>query len=682
MIKKVLCSMISACTLSAVAGNDIPDLSTFSRSQASICFDENFNSDISRWIRPGKKHPQSFAVEKHIGVTGSPAITVTSSDASNMSSWKVPVKVVPGMAYRISFHYRLNNLKLKTPGRRRATVIVCTLHAKDKNGAKIRDFNIWVPAEDTGNELRFFSETVVMPQNANPDTFFSIHVDWWHNGTFIFDDFTISSLEVPAELQLTYPDRMTMDKDGKISIRYQRNGENVPENAEVLLEVGGMKKLAAFANGLFTANFGKVPGEKIKVKATLFNRKEQKILAEHEWELNNTIDTPPVSYIDEYHRLIVDGKPFMPIGTYIMMPMNDAHFRRLQEAGFNTIQVQPMSGTGVGRPKRGHNTSENLLSYINLAAGYNLKTLMFLQLMIPEKEFIRKDLEKSFNGKTALEDIIREIGTTLRGNSNVIGYYLADENTSHELPSTELLRRRINFADPTHVTTTLSNTTSFIDSYINTGDVFLFDSYPFNHQRTPGVQGDLVYSDRSFARIASTGTPFWLVPQGFDWARHPARQMFGKTPEEKRRHRIPSAEELTALPLLGAIYGAKGFVFYSYHEVFVHGDNVQPGFSDIFWPRVVQAVQALKQLEPFIMSTESVSQVAVTSTAGTLRSRTFSANGKIAVVIVGIKNETNNGEGVLPAGKKFTSLYGRTQIDGSKFTFTSSGVNYDVLISE
>ena len=682
MIKKALLGLAAVTMLSVAAGEEIPDFSNYSRSQASICFDENFNSDISRWIRPGKNRPQSFTVQPHIGVTGSPGISVTSSDQTNLLSWKVPVKVVPGMAYRISFHYRLNNLKLKTPGRRRATVIVCTLHAKDKNGAKIRDFNMWIPAEDTGNELRFFSETVVMPENANPDTFFSIHVDWWHNGTFIFDDFTIASLEVPVELQLVHPDRMTMDKDGKISIRYQRNGENTPENLEMLIEAGGVKKLARFANGVFTADFGRLPGEKVQVKATLFNRSERKIISEHEWELNNAADTVPVSYLDAHHRLILDGKPFMPIGICIMMPMNDTHFRRLQEAGFNTIQVQPMNGTGIGRRQRGHNTSENLLSYINLAARYDLKTLMFLQLMIPEKEFIRKDLERAFNGKTALEDIIREIGMTLRGNNNVIGYYLADENTARELPSTQVLRQRINFADPTHVTTTLSNTTTFIDSYIHTGDIFLFDSYPFNHQRTPGVQGDLVYSDRSFARIASTGTPFWLVPQGFDWARHPARQMFGSTPEEKRRHRIPSAEELTALPLLGAIYGAKGFVFYSYHEVFVHGDNVQPGFSDIFWPRVVQAVQVLKQLEPFIMSTESVSQVAVTSTAGTLRSRTFSANGKIAVVIVGIKNETNNGEGVLPAGKKFTSLYGRTQIDGSKFTFTSSGVNYDVLISE
>ena len=249
-------------------------------------------------------------------------------------------------------------------------------------------------------------------------------------------------------------------------------------------------------------------------------------------------------------------------------------------------------------------------------------------------------------------------------------------------PSTQILRQRVNFADPTHVTTTLSNTTTFLDSYLHTGDVFLYDSYPFNHQSRPGTKGDLEKCDREFARIATTQTPFWLVPQGFDWARHPRRNMYGKTFEEKRRHRIPTAEELTALPLLGAIYGAKGFIFYSYHEVFVHGNNVQPGFSDIFWPRVEEAAKVIKKLEPFIMSIENAGQITIKSTAGSVRIRTFTTNGRIAVVLVGIKDKPNTGIGKLPSDRKFTSLYGKTEIKGNEFTFKSSGVSYDVLISE
>ena len=598
-----------------------------------------------------------------------------------MPSWHVPVKVIPGKAYKVSFHYRLANLKSKG-NNRRARVIVCSLDGwKDKvTGKKLKGKNFWVQASDTNNELRSYWDTVVVPENATEDATFSVHVDWWLNGTFVYDDFTIATLEVPAELQLAYPDRMTMDAQGKISVRYQCRGGKVPDGAEMMISAGKVKKLAESNNGFFSVSFGKLPGEKVNVRAVLFNRKQRRIIAEHQWELNN-VQAVPVSYLDEHGRLIFNGKPFMPLGYFIMMPMNDEHFNRLKEAGFNLIQVGPMTRLPGSKRTKG-NVSRNMLSYIEYASRFGLKTLMWQQLMIPEKEHVRLKLEPSFNGKTSIEGMVREIGKTLRGNPNVLGYYLSDENTTAEMPSVELLRRRINSADPTHVTVTLTNSTEILDQYVSSGDILLYDSYPFNSQDSPGKKGDLAGSDWAFAKIAALNTPFWLVPQGFDWSRSPGRHMYGKTAEEKLRHRIPSAEELTALPLLGAVYGAKGFMFYSYHEVFKWGEKIQPGFGKIFWPRMVQVAKVLKMLEPFIMSTEKADQIKLEAAAGALRCRTFSANGKTAVVIVALKDAPNAGKGILPSGKKFVSIHGRSKINGKNFTFSSSGVDYDILIGQ
>ena len=669
------CLFVGAAALAA--GENVPDLSSYKRSEAKIVFDESFNSDTSRWQKPKEK---SFTVQGHVGETGSHALVAESVGKTNLGSWKIPVRITPGMAYRISFHYRLTGLKTKENSRR-IHLIVCSLMMTDKDtGAKLRAIHIWVPAADTGNELRFHSANVIVPKNANPDAVFAVHVDWWHNGTFIYDNFSIASQEIPAELQLVHPGRMTMDAEGKISVKYRSLGRKTPAGAETVISVNGIKKLAKFDKEVFSASFGRLPGKKVKVNAVLFDRFARKIIAEHDWELNN-VPAVPVSYVDEHHRLILNGKPFMPLGSYTMMPMNDEHFARIRAAGFNMIQVQPMH-TRLKRRKAGENTSENLLSYIEHVSKFGFKAFMFLQLMTPEKEFIRRRLERAFNGKTETEEIVREIGRTLRGNPNVAGYYLADENIARELPNTQILRQRINFADPTHVTTTLTNTTDILDQYIQTGDILLYDCYPYNHQQAPGKKGDLVAADRALARIAGLDMPFWLVPQGFDWSRHPRRQMYGKTAEEKRRHRSPSAEELTALPLLGAIYGAKGFAFYSYHEIFHQGEIVQPGFSKIFWPRVVGAVQTLKRLEPFIMSTEKAEQRPLDTTAGALRSRIFTADGKTAVVIVAIKDELNRGSGVLPAGKRFVSLHGRSKIEGGKFFFSSPGVDYDILMEQ
>ena len=679
MITFFACCFLAAAVASA--GEMVPDISGYSRPEAKIVFEENFNSDISRWVKP--KNQPGFSVQPHVGVIGSPALMATSTGKANLPSWHVPVKVIPGKAYRVSFRYRLANLKSKDNSRRHR-VIVCSLHRmKDKDTRKkLRDINFWVPSDDTSDELRFYSSTVVIPKNATGEATFSVHVDWWLNGTFIYDDFSIATQEVPAELQLAYPDRMTMDAQGKISVRYQCRGGKVPDGAEMIISAGKVKKLAKSGKGLFSASFGKFSGEKVNVSAVLFNRKQRRIIAEHRWELNN-VQAVPVSYLDEHGRLIFNGKPFMPLGSYIMMPMNDEHLGRLKEAGFNLIQVQPMTRLPglVGKPSN-ENTSKKLLSYIEYASRFGLKTLMFLQLMIPEKEFIRNKYERTFNGETSTDGMVREIGKTLRGNPNVAGYYLSDENTADELPSVQILRQKINSADPTHITTTLTCSTEILDQYVSTGDILLYDFYPFNSQGAPGKKGDLVGADWAFAKIAALNTPFWLVPQGFDWARHPQRHMYGKTAEEKLRHRIPSAEELTALPLLGAIYGAKGFVFYSYHEVFKWGEKVQSGFGKIFWPRIVEAVRTLKMLEPFIMSTEKADPIKLEAAAGALRSRTFAANGKTAVVIVALKDAPNAGKGILPSGKKFVSIHGRSKINGKNFTFSSSGVDYDILISQ
>ena len=130
------------------------------------------------------------------------------------------------------------------------------------------------------------------------------------------------------------------------------------------------------------------------------------------------------------------------------------------------------------------------------------------------------------------------------------------------------------------------------------------------------------------------------------------------------------------------MYGAKGFFFYSYHEIFVHGDNVQPGFSKIFWPRVAKAVKTLKMLEPFILSVEKAKEVKFTVKSGAIRYKTLTATGKTAIIIVSLKDTPNKAIGILPKGKRFVSLNKKTKIVGDKFEFASSNVNYDILISQ
>jgi hypothetical protein len=310
-----------------------------------------------------------------------------------------------------------------------------------------------------------------------------------------------------------------------------------------------------------------------------------------------------------------------------------------------------------------------------LLEKYNLKGIVQLVLMVPGKERLRVKLEGSFGNETTPNGIIKLLGESIRNNKNLLAYYLSDENPRIELPDIRKNREILAKADPNHMTLSLTNNSDDFSVFAPTGDVLVFDSYPFGSRadHDPG-ENSLKNSDAAFKLLWDMKTPWWFCTQAYDRAIY----------RNKLGEKMPEERQLTALPLLAAIYNAKGFYYFSYHAIFAKGNEVDPKHSEKMWPRVASSGKLLNKLAPYIMGDKTAPAMKIINKTATLRGRRFIAdNGKEAVILVSIEPKAVEAFLELPDAKKYKSLRNKAVKTGKgTWKFASDNIDYDVLIEE
>lgn len=134
------------------------------------------------------------------------------------------------------------------------------------------------------------------------------------------------------------------------------------------------------------------------------------------------------------------------------------------------------------------------------------------------------------------------------------------------------------------------------------------------------------------------------------------------------------------MALLGAIYGAKGFLFYSYTDTVTRYENVLAGSSRPEWEKLVHVVQELKRLEPFLMNAEPGPVLLSESGDGTVSCRTFRLpDGQIRVLIVA---DSGPARAIfrLDDPAKLTSRFGLTRrLPDGRYEFSTEQVDSDIL---
>ncbi len=361
---------------------------------------------------------------------------------------------------------------------------------------------------------------------------------------------------------------------------------------------------------------------------------------------------------DEANRMLVRGIPFMPVGIFGgFQSVED--LRTVRRAGFNTIlQYDCFSMKFGGNGKSSMDTIRKSLDAIERSG---LKLIFSLKDQLPGKRAVRRRLDEA----DSPEKVVRLAVESLRDHPALLAWYLSDEDSRAELRQLIRLRECVSEIDPAHPTVTLTFRHEDLPVYGRSGDVLAIDDYPIRRRKG----NDLSSLFRLAEAAALGGQPVWIVPQVFNWGIYKAKDR----EDFQQSFTFPSEAEMRAMVLAGVVYGAKGFIFYSYMDVFRRIQKYAPGSEKAEWPKVVRTVALLKQLEPYIMSRRKIEFLPVEQTGkGVVKAAVLTADDGRRAVIVIAADENASGKVGLPDG-----------ISGSRtFRFAPGAIDAVVLFEK
>lgn len=231
----------------------------------------------------------------------------------------------------------------------------------------------------------------------------------------------------------------------------------------------------------------------------------------------------------------------------------------------------------------------------------------------------------------------------LKDHPALLCWYINDEEQRGRVPAVARLREAVSAADRWHPTWSLTYRNGDFPYYGISGDIMGVDQYMLDKKPEQSLQAVV----EGMEAANSTGQAVWIVPQTFNWEVYRT-----KDPKVFAAGHFPSEGEIRANTLIGAIYGAKGFVFYSYFDMKNRAEKLQPGSFKREWPKVLSCVKLLKKLEPYIMSSHPIVMLPVKQTGkGTVKAAVLTAdNGKKTVILIAV-DENASGDVTLPDGK-------------------------------
>ncbi|MBP5637992.1 MAG: hypothetical protein J6X55_00810 [Victivallales bacterium] len=360
--------------------------------------------------------------------------------------------------------------------------------------------------------------------------------------------------------------------------------------------------------------------------------------------------------VDEAGRVILNGKPFMPIGMYANQTDKVEDFKIWKESGFNCMM--PYNTIYWKRCEKAPSDPKarvtEMIKALDDLNAQGIKILFSVKDIHPGVW----DTYGTLQGDVAIVDLLVN---AVKYHPVVLGWYMNDEIEDN--PFYRDFRYRVSTIDPYHPTFQVQCRVHTMGSTIGYSDVFMVDPYPFQNKPEDGC--DLC---RRFMEVANDvfGNAIIGVPQTFGWYqyRKDAKDTYFPTMQQMRGH-----------TLLEAAMGAKGFFFYTYFSCKRHKDRT--GIDR--WPDILDLTKMLHSLEPFIMSLETAPTAAVTAKEGEVIAKSFAANGKVAVVISSIEGKTS-AEVRIPGQPNLKSRYGLTKNLGEgRYLYEAAGCDGDIL---
>ena len=293
-------------------------------------------------------------------------------------------------------------------------------------------------------------------------------------------------------------------------------------------------------------------------------------------------------WIDKYHRTIVDGKPFFPLGMF---------FGRATRKEVDTYSQGPFNCL---MPYRSPNKEE-----LDHCQEKGLKVLY--------------DLRGGMNDKDDGKAWVTKRVEAFRDHPALLAWYTNDESPVSDVPKLAARQRWVEDLDPDHPTWCAQDVYPEIPHFLTTYDVLGMDPYPI-----PKKPIELVISAMRQGAAGTFGTrAVWQIPQAFGWGWLKRRETKGQ--------RAPTREEMANMSWQSIAGGANGLIYYAFQHLAEPHDDPNDAFEPA-WARTRSMAAEVAKYEQMMLSVEPAPQP--TDVPAELAVRTWRFEGSVYAILV------------------------------------------------
>lgn len=388
---------------------------------------------------------------------------------------------------------------------------------------------------------------------------------------------------------------------------------------------------------------GDLPTGRYRLGLELADKASGKAIYQLAHRLERRTGPMPACFIDEHNRLIVDGKPFFPLGMY-WSGITAEELRIYAESDFNCLMP-------YGRPTREQMDAAHKLG---LKVIYSIKDFYHGTRWCPD--FIRSPAEE----RRAVGERVR----AFRGHPALLAWYINDELPLAMLPRLQAHQQWVEHDDPNHPTWVVLYQVADVACYAGSFDAIGTDPYPIPN-RPPAMAGQWARQTRQAVEDARA---VWMVPQVFNWAAY-------RKGADRKKNRPPTFDEMRSMTWQCIAEGADGIVFYSWFNL--RRDRIDP--FEKRWPLVKRIAAEVRRMAPVLLSVEPVGKLKVDAPAAvhwTARRH----GGSVYLFLVNDASEPAAAKVRLPARPRRVTLEGKAVRVGEAGTIDASLLGLGVAI--
>ena len=310
------------------------------------------------------------------------------------------------------------------------------------------------------------------------------------------------------------------------------------------------------------------------------------------------------SIVDEHNRLLVDGKPFLPLGFYTEAwdPFTVSNLDLVASGPFNALVPYSF-------PDR---------RQMDLCAARGLKVLYNANVYYGTRWAFGKvrseEEETEWIGRTVAE---------FKDHPALLGWYVNDEFNFAFRDRLVARNRLVKSLDPRHVTWGVHMEPRDSRWFLACHDVLGVDPYPISGNAKEMKRLKLCYEHPSVAlQTVANMRAVWQVIQAFDWGMFNEEMLKDGT-------RAPTRDELSAMTQLAIAGGASGIFYLSTTAL---ASPVNGAEFHRRWADVLAAANEVKANEATILSPPGPAVTEVSSPS--LKVRTWSTGDRQVALVV------------------------------------------------